>query len=517
MLRAPLHVPRMRGGLVAPCETRGEQAVQQVEVLCSAPSGAGAEALVEAAHRVEREAEHSHVGTVPETSCHATVEEPGGRFVHQRYRSFDRSPAGLRAQPAGQEGRRSSTPWHEACEASSHPVRPPGIHPHVVVHESHDGAPGSAPSSVARVGCPRELAAKQPCSVSTAKLHGNRGCARRVDDHDLVAAGERGRERAQAAFEQAGTVLGGDDDGEGGEWPSWRYPVCSLGMAPSGGAGSGNGMLPHAASRIDEIRSEVESIEWYHTMELAPGVVTPGWFDLRPVAGKVGLAPDLSGMRCLDVGTFDGFWAFELERRGAAEVVALDVVDPELWDWPAGSSQATKEEIGRRKGSGQGFAVARRALGSRVSRVEKSVYDLDPATEGMFDLVYLGSLLLHLRDPVSALGRVRSVCRGKVVVVDALHVPLSIFPRPLASLDASGRPWWWKPNRAGLARMAEAAGLRPEARPFLVVLPPGPALRATYPGMRDLLGRGALGRGALGRVLESRFGELHAVLHATPV
>ncbi|MCL4414877.1 MAG: hypothetical protein M1522_09075, partial [Actinobacteria bacterium] len=62
-------------------------------------------------------------------------------------------------------------------------------------------------------------------------------------------------------------------------------------------------MLPHAASRIDEIRSEVESIEWYHTMELAPGVVTPGWFDLRPVAGKVGLAPGLSGMRCLDVGT----------------------------------------------------------------------------------------------------------------------------------------------------------------------------------------------------------------------
>lgn len=51
MLRAPLHVPRMRGGLVAPCETRGKQAVQQVEVLCSAPSGAGAEALVEAAHR----------------------------------------------------------------------------------------------------------------------------------------------------------------------------------------------------------------------------------------------------------------------------------------------------------------------------------------------------------------------------------------------------------------------------------------------------------------------------------
>ena len=50
---------------------------------------------------------------------------------------------------------------------------------------------------------------------------------------------------------------------------------------------------------------------WYHTIELAPGVVTPGEIDLRKLAARV-LPDRLDGLRALDVGTFDGFWAFEL-------------------------------------------------------------------------------------------------------------------------------------------------------------------------------------------------------------
>ena len=49
--------------------------------------------------------------------------------------------------------------------------------------------------------------------------------------------------------------------------------------------------------------------EWYHSIELAPGEVTPGCFDTRAVAGKVPLPANLAGKRCLDVGTRDGFWA----------------------------------------------------------------------------------------------------------------------------------------------------------------------------------------------------------------
>src|SRR6266436_2067445 len=77
-----------------------------------------------------------------------------------------------------------------------------------------------------------------------------------------------------------------------------------------------------------------EAPMWYHSIEVASGVVTPGWFDLRGIVGKLPW-PDVRGKRCLDVGTSDGFLAFELERRGAAEVVALDIGGHEEWDWEA--------------------------------------------------------------------------------------------------------------------------------------------------------------------------------------
>jgi len=257
---------------------------------------------------------------------------------------------------------------------------------------------------------------------------------------------------------------------------------------------------------------EIESLEWYHTMELAPGIVTPGWFDHRPVVAKVGLPEDLSGMRCLDVGTFDGFWAFDLERRGAEEVVAIDLLDPGLWDWPRGASPEVMEAIGRRKGTGRGFELAKSALLSNVVRVERSVYDLRPASDGMFDLVYVGSLLLHLRDPVLALERVSSVCRGQVILVDAVHLVLSAWSRPLASLDGNGRPWWWRPNLSGLFRMAEAAGLRPTGPARLVLMPPGEARRARRPPLRSFMNLPGMAE-----LLAARFGEPHGVLFAEPI
>ena len=73
-------------------------------------------------------------------------------------------------------------------------------------------------------------------------------------------------------------------------------------------------------------------LRWYHVLELAPGQVTEGLFDLHPYVERYGLER-MDGMRALEVGTWDGFWAFEMERRGA-EVVALDLDDERDLDWP---------------------------------------------------------------------------------------------------------------------------------------------------------------------------------------
>jgi tRNA (mo5U34)-methyltransferase len=217
---------------------------------------------------------------------------------------------------------------------------------------------------------------------------------------------------------------------------------------------------------------------WYHTIDLPGGVVTPGYFDTRAGADVVPLPPRLDGARCLDVGTYDGFWAFEMEKRGAREVVAIDVLDPLRWDWPRNSPQDAIEAISDER---SGFAVARDALGSSVERLDMSVYDLDPATVGTFDVVYCGSLTLHLRDPVRALERIRSVCTGVFVYEDAID-PALLGRTPRAVLDGRGRPWWWKANPAGLARMAAAAGFDVVRGPERFWIPfgaggPRPALR----------------------------------------
>jgi tRNA (mo5U34)-methyltransferase len=243
------------------------------------------------------------------------------------------------------------------------------------------------------------------------------------------------------------------------------------------------------------LAAEVAAHEWYHTLELAPGVVTPGWLDTRGVVGRLPFPASLEGARCLDVGTFDGFWAFEMERRGADEVLAIDVLDPRHWDWPAGSDEETIRVMDRRKASGSGFELAAERLGSKVVRRELSVLDLDPAEVGQFDLIYLGSLLIHMRDPVLALEKVRSVCRGSLIVVDGIDPLLSLLFRrlPIAQLDGRGRPWWWYPNAAGLARMVQAAGFEIEDGPRRVYIPPG-AGRKLSRRIRPGLLRSAEGR-----------------------
>lgn len=91
------------------------------------------------------------------------------------------------------------------------------------------------------------------------------------------------------------------------------------------------------ASRVDRAedarRAIAENPVWYHTIELAPGIATPGQVDMREAAARA-LPADLSGRRALDVGTFDGFWAYEMERRGA-DVVAIDVETIDAAECPA--------------------------------------------------------------------------------------------------------------------------------------------------------------------------------------
>src|SRR5215212_3527447 len=142
---------------------------------------------------------------------------------------------------------------------------------------------------------------------------------------------------------------------------------------------------------------------WWHRMELAPGVVTPG-FDDTPAKlatiDRIGFPADLRGRRVLEIGASDGFFSFEAERRGA-RVVAIDLV-PETHT---------------------GFGVAKQILGSAAEWRADSVYNLSPETYGYFDVVIFLGVLYHLRKPQAALDAIRSVVRpGALLIIGTLMI-----------------------------------------------------------------------------------------------
>ena len=71
---------------------------------------------------------------------------------------------------------------------------------------------------------------------------------------------------------------------------------------------------------------------------------------------RVQLPADLTGKRVLDIGAWNGGYSFECERRGAAEVVAYSLENPDV----------------------TGFNRLKALLGSRVRYVQGSVYTLSP-------------------------------------------------------------------------------------------------------------------------------------------
>ena len=234
---------------------------------------------------------------------------------------------------------------------------------------------------------------------------------------------------------------------------------------------------------------------WYHTLDLGRGVVTPGWFDLRSIVDRIPW-PDVRGKRCLDVGTYDGFLAFELEKRGAAEVVATDIAGHEDWDWTprlrARGPDYLREVAGDKHG---GFELARQALDSSVRHEIVNIYDLDPGRMGTFDVVVCGSLLLHLRDPFRALEALRGMCHGVFLSIEEVDPFLARTPRiPLARLVGDDGKWM-VPGRAGYARMLHAAGFDVDVitRPFVIPLGVGHPDRGRSGDWRERLRRAAAG------------------------
>jgi tRNA (mo5U34)-methyltransferase len=123
---------------------------------------------------------------------------------------------------------------------------------------------------------------------------------------------------------------------------------------------------------------------WWHSFELPDGTLIQGVCGLAGLKNRIAQFPipqDLRGKRVLDIGAWDGWFSFEMERRGA-EVLAID-----NWDNPR-------------------FHEARALMNSRVEYRQMDMYELTPERVGRFDIVLFMGVLYHLKHPLLALERV---------------------------------------------------------------------------------------------------------------
>jgi len=185
---------------------------------------------------------------------------------------------------------------------------------------------------------------------------------------------------------------------------------------------------------------------WHQRFQLVPGVYTPGPADLERKFQAASVPDDLSGMTVLDIGTSNGGAAFELERRGAERVVAVDIY-PESWF---------------------GFDALKEFLASRVEYVQGSVYELPQLLGEDFDIVLFWGVLYHLRHPLLALDNLRALLRGtaflETAVCDAELEPASSVPliRFYRRDELQGDPSnWFAPTVLALVEWCASSGFDP--------------------------------------------------------
>ncbi len=178
-------------------------------------------------------------------------------------------------------------------------------------------------------------------------------------------------------------------------------------------------------SRTD-LLARAREMTWYHSVKLDDSFTTQGEFDLYPYVEHYLPFADLSRADCLDIGSGNGFWAFELERKNARSVTASDIADFFDTDFSILHGNDTLRPKGRSAPGafGEQLRIASCLLKSKLDYRLCSVYDLRPETVGTFDLVHCGSMLMHLFGPLIALQRMASVSRDSFIITTEVELSL---------------------------------------------------------------------------------------------
>jgi tRNA (mo5U34)-methyltransferase len=148
---------------------------------------------------------------------------------------------------------------------------------------------------------------------------------------------------------------------------------------------------------VEAARAAVDRVPlWFHTFNLDGDVYTRGV--ARDHRYRLPFLPDdLTGRSVLDVGTFDGFYAFLAEARGARRVVAVDNEQYKHW---------VRARWGVELEGGEGFRTVAELLDSKVAYRRIDAFALDELGE-RFNLILCFGILHRVDNPLGLLSVLR--------------------------------------------------------------------------------------------------------------
>ena len=187
----------------------------------------------------------------------------------------------------------------------------------------------------------------------------------------------------------------------------------------------------------DEILAGLKRLEpWFHRIDLGGAIFTKTETVMgEPIDHPRGtweiiqqcLPADLTGKSVLDVGCNGGFYCVEAKRRGAGRVLGVD-----------GQRQHVRQAL-----------FVRKVLGLDLEFRRFSVYDLQPATVGRFDITLALGLVYHLKHLVLALERLYDVTNETLLVETAIIPPDQTppsFVQPLGEIRQTLHPLFCAEN-----------------------------------------------------------------------
>jgi len=202
---------------------------------------------------------------------------------------------------------------------------------------------------------------------------------------------------------------------------------------------------------------------FYHTMELPGAGLVQGAWDLRDTIDAYLGNLDYKGKTVLDVGTASGYLTFEMEKRGGI-VTSFEMVDSKSWNLvpyvhPGIDLKKIKDiwraNVVKLQNS---YWYAHKALQSKARVYYGDVYNI-PKALGQYDIVMLGMILPHLRDPFQGLFSAALRSRDTLVITQqapqnresmAYFMPNAKLRQPLAA--------WWSMSEECVKNCIEIVG-----------------------------------------------------------